>query len=115
MPMLVLLKEQNGTLVPDYFLRASHLDNNLDEANNPEWKTLVIDETTGAIVAPAGSIGFRWGETGKWNLNRRTAAAARPSIRCSPDQRQRRSGAVGFPTSAARTPATAAAQRAGQA
>jgi nitrate reductase alpha subunit len=62
MPMLVLLKEQNGTLVPDYFLRASHLDNNLDEANNPEWKTLVIDETTGASSrrpAPSASAGAR--------------------------------------------------------
>jgi nitrate reductase alpha subunit len=42
-PMLVLLKEQNGTLAPEYFLRASHLANNLDETNNPDWKTLVID------------------------------------------------------------------------
>ncbi|QGZ37984.1 nitrate reductase alpha subunit [Pseudoduganella flava] len=67
-PMLVLLKEHEGKLIPDYFLRASHLANNLDEANNPEWKTLVIDDTTGRIVAPAGSIGFRWGEDGKWNL-----------------------------------------------
>ncbi len=67
-PMLVLLKEKNGHLVPDYFLRASNLTNNLDEANNPEWKTLVIDEATGNITAPAGSIGFRWGESGKWNL-----------------------------------------------
>jgi len=67
-PMLVLLKEQNGTLAPEYFLRASQLDNNLDETNNPDWKTLVIDETSGRIVAPAGSIGFRWGEAGKWNL-----------------------------------------------
>ena len=67
-PMLVLLKEQNGFLAPEYFLRASHLADNLDEANNPDWKTLVIDEASGDIVAPAGSIGFRWGETGKWNL-----------------------------------------------
>jgi nitrate reductase alpha subunit len=67
-PMLVLLKEQNGILAPEYFLRASHLADNLDETNNPDWKTLVIDEASGRIVAPAGSIGFRWGESGKWNL-----------------------------------------------
>lgn len=68
MPMLVMLKEKDGKYVPDYFLRASHLANNLDEENNPEWKTLVIDENTGDIVAPKGSVGFRWGQSGKWNL-----------------------------------------------
>ena len=68
MPMLVMLKEQNGHYVPDYFLRASHLANNLNEDNNPEWKTLVIDENSGNIVAPKGTIGFRWGQSGKWNL-----------------------------------------------
>lgn len=68
MPMLVMLDEKDGQLVPGYFLRASHLANQLDEKNNPEWKTLVFDEKTGQIVPPKGSIGFRWGETGQWNL-----------------------------------------------
>lgn len=68
MPMLVILKQKDGKYTPDYFLRASHLANNLQEENNPEWKTLVIDENTGDIVAPKGTIGFRWGESGKWNL-----------------------------------------------
>lgn len=68
LPMLVLLKEQDGYYIPDYFLRASHLKDNLDETNNPEWKTLLIDEQTGDLVAPKGSIGFRWGDSGKWNL-----------------------------------------------
>ena len=68
MPMLVILKEQNDQYTPGYFLRASHLANQLNEEKNPEWKTLVIDESTGDIVAPKGSIGFRWEPTGKWNL-----------------------------------------------
>jgi nitrate reductase alpha subunit len=77
-PMLVLLKEHNGTLAPDYFLRASHLDGQLAESNNPEWKTLVIDEASGRIVAPAGSIGFRWGESGKWNLEMKEGGNGAP-------------------------------------
>jgi nitrate reductase alpha subunit len=40
----------------------------LGEDNNPDWKTVAIDEKTGEIVVPNGSIGFRWGEEGKWNL-----------------------------------------------
>src|SRR3546814_5509296 len=40
----------------------------LGETNNPEWKTVALDETSGEVVAPSGSAGFRWGEKGKWNL-----------------------------------------------
>ena len=41
---------------------------NLGEANNPEWKTVAFDETSESVVVPRGSVGFRWGEKGKWNL-----------------------------------------------
>ncbi|CAI3936292.1 nitrate reductase subunit alpha [Commensalibacter communis] len=68
MPMLVMLDNKGEHYLPNYFLRASHLDGNLNEQTNPEWKTLVIDGKTGNIVAPKGSIGFRWGDNGKWNL-----------------------------------------------
>ena len=77
-PMLVMLKERDGTLVPDYFLRASHLADKLDETNNPEWKTLVLDQASSKIVAPSGSIGFRWGETGKWNLEQKEGSSRIP-------------------------------------
>ncbi len=40
----------------------------LGETNNPEWKTVAIDEASDAFVAPLGSVGYRWGESGKWNL-----------------------------------------------
>ena len=73
MPMLVKLTEKDGKLLPEYFLRASHLSGNLGQDNNPDWKTLLIDEHTGDIVAPKGSIGFRWGEQGKWNLTAKEA------------------------------------------
>ncbi|MCC5987885.1 MAG: nitrate reductase subunit alpha [Pararhodobacter sp.] len=68
MPVLVLLDKKGEHLVPGRQLRASDLDGNLGEKNNPEWKTICIDENTGKLVAPNGSIGFRWGEQGKWNL-----------------------------------------------
>ncbi|HNS87318.1 MAG TPA: molybdopterin-dependent oxidoreductase, partial [Parvularculaceae bacterium] len=67
MPMLVRLVRKDGRLVPDRLLRASDFDGALREANNPEWKTVAIDGKTGKIVCPRGSIGFRWGEQGKWN------------------------------------------------
>lgn len=42
-------------------LRASDLADGLGETNNPEWKTIAFD-VAGNLVAPNGSIGFRWGE-----------------------------------------------------
>lgn len=74
MPMLVVLKEDGDKLLPDYFLRASHLSGNAGQDNNPDWKTLLVDENSGDIVAPKGSIGFRWGEQGKWNLKAEEAS-----------------------------------------
>ncbi|HET6875007.1 MAG TPA: molybdopterin-dependent oxidoreductase, partial [Acidimicrobiales bacterium] len=67
LPFLVTLKERDGAWVPDHFLTAADLG---DEGENPEWKTVVLDETTGAPAVPNGSIGFRWGDEGKgrWNL-----------------------------------------------
>ena len=68
MPMLVMLKKENDHFVPEYFLRASHLADHFGENENPEWKTVVIDENTNDLVLPKGSVGFRWDKSGKWNL-----------------------------------------------
>ncbi len=68
MPMLVVLDKYKRSYVSGRFVRAADFDDSLGEDNNPDWKTVVIDEKTGDIFAPNGSIGFRWGEEGKWNL-----------------------------------------------
>ena len=68
LPMLVKLVPQGDGYAPDRLLRAADFDGALDETNNPDWKTVAIDEVSGEIIAPSGSIGFRWGEDGKWNL-----------------------------------------------
>ncbi|KEO56865.1 nitrate reductase subunit alpha [Thioclava indica] len=75
MPMLVVLDEKGDRLIPGKQLRASDLTDSLGEANNPEWKTVAYDEATGQMVAPNGSVGFRWGEEGKWNLEERAGKA----------------------------------------
>ncbi len=68
MPFLVRLKKQGGRYVPERFLRASDFPDGLGQVNNPEWKTLAVDEASGDVVAPNGTAGFRWGDKGKWNL-----------------------------------------------
>ncbi len=77
MPQLVRLIKKDGRWVADRFLRASDFDGAKGETNNPEWKTMVVDEATGEPVVPTGSIGFRWGESGKWNLEGRDAASGK--------------------------------------
>lgn len=74
-PMLVRLDEKDGKLIPGRFLRADDLDGKLGEKNNPEWKTVAWDRKSGAPVAPNGSVGYRWGEDGKWNLEERAGKA----------------------------------------
>ncbi len=70
MPMQVTLRksEDGDYLIPDRTLRASDFDKSMGEKNNPEWKTIAWDAKTKAFVCPNGSVGFRWGEEGKWNI-----------------------------------------------
>ncbi|MBN8505942.1 MAG: nitrate reductase subunit alpha [Burkholderiales bacterium] len=82
MPLLVMLQEQQlpdgrKVLAPQRYVRASDFDGQLDQVNNPEWKTVAFD-TSGRVVLPNGSIGFRWGaegraDQGKWNLEAKEA------------------------------------------
>ncbi|AVO49003.1 nitrate reductase subunit alpha [Melaminivora suipulveris] len=82
MPMLVTLKEKvldsgETVLVPDRYVRASDLGDAGGQANNPEWKTVALDDS-GAVVVPQGAIGFRWGpdgraDKGQWNLEQKNA------------------------------------------
>lgn len=83
MPMLVRLVKQDGKLVPDRFLRVSEFADGLGETNNPEWKTVAIDDESGNVVVPLGSVGFRWGEKGKWNLEEKASDKAEVKLRLS--------------------------------
>ena len=48
-PMLVLLEEKDGRLVTGQQLRAGDLAGELGEANNPDWKTVAVDDATGRL------------------------------------------------------------------
>ncbi|MCC7463351.1 MAG: nitrate reductase subunit alpha [Gammaproteobacteria bacterium] len=97
MPLLVRLeKRPDGRLVPERFLRASDLGG-LGEANNPEWKTLAFDEHSDALSVPKGSVGFRWGEKGKWNIEERDSAGRATRLRLSLKDCSDDIAAVSFP------------------
>lgn len=71
MPMLVILEKNGDLLTQGRFLRASDLVENLGQENNPEWKTVILDSNDNQLKSPLGSIGYRWGQSGKWNLENR--------------------------------------------
>ena len=97
MPLLVRLeKRADGRLVPERFLRAADLGG-LGEANNPEWKTLAYDDATGEITVPNGSVGFRWGEKGKWNIEEKDSAGRETRLRLSLKDHADAIEAVSFP------------------
>src|SRR5690554_368541 len=77
MPMLVMLEEFAEGYKPTRFLRAADLAKNLGQDNNPEWKTIALDSITDEFVSPQGSIGYRWNEKGKWNIEAREGGSGR--------------------------------------
>ncbi|RIQ18823.1 nitrate reductase subunit alpha [Jiangella rhizosphaerae] len=68
LPMLIRLDEHSDGLTPGKFLTAADLGGATPE---DQWKTVVLDEATGELRVPNGSIGFRYAESGKgrWNLD----------------------------------------------
>ena len=99
MPMLVrLTPHSDGYLVPERFVRASDFDDSLSQENHPEWKTVAFDELGDRVVVPSGSIGFRWGEEGRWHLESRSATGDDVQLQLSLlEASQREVASVGFP------------------
>ncbi|MEW6582199.1 MAG: nitrate reductase subunit alpha [Actinomycetota bacterium] len=68
LPHLVELVPRGDAFVGGPFLRASDIGAG---GENAEWKTVVLDASSGRPAVPNGSVGFRWGDEGKgrWNLD----------------------------------------------
>lgn len=71
LPMLVRLRRDGDRFVPDRYVRLSDLPDAPDSARTA-WKTVAIEEASGDLVVPQGSIGYRWPAEsearGRWNL-----------------------------------------------
>ena len=78
MPFLVMLDEHADNkagehYIPGRTLRASDLEAIADQ-DNAEWKPVLLDENTDAVVVPMGTIGSRWDKSGRWNLDLKNCA-----------------------------------------
>ena len=71
LPFLIRLDPREGdeAFVPGKFLTAADLSDGAPDED--AWKTVVLDESSGAPVVPNGSMGFRYAESGegRWNLD----------------------------------------------
>ena len=67
-PFLVELKKEDGVYRPDKLLRANKVSK-FKDMENGDWKFLNIDEESGDLIVPKGSIGSRYNkEGGNWNM-----------------------------------------------
>ncbi|WAC56464.1 nitrate reductase subunit alpha [Gordonia sp. SL306] len=75
LPFLIHLEERDGDraqgYVPGKFLTADEIGDATSAPDEDVWKTVVLDEATGQPVAPNGSMGFRYADSGvgQWNLD----------------------------------------------
>ncbi len=79
LPFLVRLDESPQGLVPGRFVRAAEFGDSLHQQAHADWKTVAFDEGSGNVVAPQGSIGFRWDDSGRWNLEEKEGGEGRPT------------------------------------
>ncbi len=98
LPLLVRLRKRGAHYVPDRYLRASDFSGALGQTNNPEWKTVGIEEGPGKVVCPHGSVGYRWGvdvrtDLGKWNLEQKDGASG-SEVRLALSALERNDGVV---------------------
>ena len=67
-PFLVELIKEGGVYKPGKMVRANRV-NQYKDISNGDWKFLVADESTGELMSPKGTVGYRWDDkTGNWNL-----------------------------------------------
>ena len=97
MPCLVRLDATDKGYQAGRLLRASDFDKALGQKNNPEWKTVAFDEKSGKVVVPNGSIGFRWGEDGRWNLEEKDAGGKKTRLQLTHLETKDEVAQVGFP------------------
>ena len=68
LPFLVKLEKNGDKYVPGRMLRASDFIDNMGISNKPQWRVITMDDNSGELMIPNGSIATRWDKSGKWNL-----------------------------------------------
>ncbi|HPA87499.1 MAG TPA: nitrate reductase subunit alpha [Bacteroidales bacterium] len=78
LPFLVRIENKNGRNVPGRMVRASDLGNDLAKEKNADWKPVIFDKSSDGFVVPNGTIGSRWDESKRWNLELKDSVSGKP-------------------------------------
>ena len=68
LPYLIKLEPADGGYKCGMMLRTSDFEDQLGVKEHADWHLIQLDEKTGKMVVPNGSMGTRWNGEGKWNL-----------------------------------------------
>ena len=83
LPFLVKIENKDGKYLSGKLLRASDLNMDIDASEKSEWKPVLLDELSSNYVVPNGTIGSRWENKQKWNLelkDSKTGADIHPQL-----------------------------------
>ena len=79
LPFLVKLEDTGDRrFAAGMLLRASDLKDDFGVKQKAEWYPITIDDPTGELVTPNGSIGSRWNNEGRWNLECKDVRTGKP-------------------------------------
>lgn len=68
LPFLVKIEKKNGEYQAGRIIRASDMKMEFPNVENADWKPVLVDENSKGLVIPNGTIGSRWDNSKKWNL-----------------------------------------------
>jgi len=85
LPFLIMLDEHEDRYKAGRFLRASDLGQSTEHA---EWKPVIVDELSGELLVPNGTLGQRWEKDTKWNLKLEREDGSRIEPALSMDSQQ---------------------------
>ena len=94
MPFLILLDPHEDSYKAGRFLRASDLG---QQSQHAEWKPVIFDEATDEIIVPNGTMGQRWEDDVKWNLQLENADGTRVEPALSIDKQAEDWKEIHFP------------------
>jgi nitrate reductase alpha subunit len=77
LPFLVKIVKEKGRFVAGRVLRASDLKGEMAGEKNADWKPVLMDEKSDSLVIPNGTIGSRWDQSRKWNLELKETATGK--------------------------------------
>ena len=77
-PYLIELEKDGNNYKPGRLVRANRIAKYKD-VKNGDWKFLNIDQNSGDLIMPKGSVGHRWdAEQGNWNMKLEDAESHEP-------------------------------------